>query len=349
MNIFTRLYLVPLAIIIILGALIKFSLETVRMKDAIVWDMPTAYSDSNFQTQAAKAFAVEVEQCTNAELKIIVHSGGSLFKGTEIKRAVQVGLVPIGERLLSSHSSENPLYATDSIPFVASSFPESDLLWRSVKPILTESMSEEGLKLLYSVPWPPTGFYYKTPLSELSQLKRSKFRAYNASTARFAELAHMIPVQIEAAELNQALATSVVESLMASGSTGYDRKVWEQLNYYYDIKAWLPRNYVFVNQEAFEKLSKKNQQCILIASGNTERRATTKSIELTDWYIEQLKRNGIKVTNINKMLRNDLVNIGKKMQQEWLERAGQRGHEIIKNFNTLKNNSSVQKNSKLKL
>jgi len=34
---------------------------------------------------------------------IIVHGGGSLFKGNEIKRAIQTGQAPIGERLLSAH------------------------------------------------------------------------------------------------------------------------------------------------------------------------------------------------------------------------------------------------------
>ena len=54
----------------------------------------------------------------------------------------------------------------------------------------------------------------------------------------------MTPVQIEAAELSQALATGVAESFISSGSTGYDRKVWEHLSHYYKANAWLPRNYV---------------------------------------------------------------------------------------------------------
>ena len=61
------------------------------------WDMPMAYADSNYHTQNGKLFAEAVGICTGGELTIVVHGGGSLFKGNEIKRAVQTGQVPIGE------------------------------------------------------------------------------------------------------------------------------------------------------------------------------------------------------------------------------------------------------------
>jgi 3-phenylpropionate/cinnamic acid dioxygenase small subunit len=47
-------------------------------------------------------------------------------------------------------------------------------------------------------------------------------------TSRVAELMGAVPTQIEEAELSQAFATGVAESMISSGSTGYDRKLWEQ-------------------------------------------------------------------------------------------------------------------------
>ena len=82
------------------------------------WDMPMAYPDSNFHTENGKAFAECVANGTGGELEIIVHGGGSLFKGNEIKRAVQTGQVPIGERLLSAHRErERPVrLRLDAVP-----------------------------------------------------------------------------------------------------------------------------------------------------------------------------------------------------------------------------------------
>jgi len=56
---------------------------------------------------------------TGGALQIVTHPDGSLFGGDEIKRAVETGRAPIGERLISAHVGENPLYGIDSIPFCA--------------------------------------------------------------------------------------------------------------------------------------------------------------------------------------------------------------------------------------
>ena len=64
------------------------------------WDMPVAYPANNYHTENAIAFAEGVKACTKGALEITVHPGGSLFKGDEIKRAVQMGEAQIGERLL---------------------------------------------------------------------------------------------------------------------------------------------------------------------------------------------------------------------------------------------------------
>lgn len=60
-------------------------------------------------------------------------------------------------------------------------------------------------------------------MTSSADTKGVKFRSYNAATATFAKELGMTPVQIEAAELSQALATGVAESFISSGSTGYDR------------------------------------------------------------------------------------------------------------------------------
>ena len=55
------------------------------------WDMPMAYSATNFHSEHGVIFANKVKDYTNGKLEITVHPGGSLFKGGEIKRAVQTG------------------------------------------------------------------------------------------------------------------------------------------------------------------------------------------------------------------------------------------------------------------
>ena len=298
-----------------------------------IWDLPTAYPADNYQTETAQLFADMVNSCADGEIEIVIHAGGSLFKGDEIKRAVETGQVPIGERLLSVHSNDNQMFAVDSVPFVASSFESAEVMWQISRPTLERVLNKEGLSLLYSVIWPPQGIYFVDEVTDTADIRGMKFRSYNATTARIAEMAGMIPVQIEAAEMNQALATGVVRSFMASGSSGYDSKVWEHVNYYYDVKAWLPRNSIIANSEELSGLSNETRQCIHDSAAVAAKKGTERAVYLADWYIEQLKENGMNVVSPEEVFAKQLAEIGKALAEEWAEQTGEEGRQILRTFN----------------
>ena len=299
------------------------------------WDMPMAYADSNFHTQNGKRFAECVKIGTGGDLEIIVHGGGSLFKGNETKRAAQTGPAPIGERLLSAHQNENAVFGYDSVPFLATSYEDSKKLWKAARPVIEKILDQQNLVLLYSVPWPPQGIYTKKPLNSAADMKGVKFRAYNAATARLAELMGAQPVQIEAAELSQALATGVAESFISSGSTGYDRKVWEHLKYFYDVQAWLPRNYVFVNKQAWESVDDTTRNVLKACGYMAEIAGTLESELLAGWYLQQLAANGMEVQPPSEQLKADFMKIGEQMAKEWLEAAGDAGKQIIDTYRSM--------------
>ena len=296
------------------------------------WDMPMAYSATNFHSQNGVMFADAVRIATGGEIDITVHAGGSLFKGGEIKKAIQTGQVPIGERLLSGHQNESLIFGTDSIPFLATSYADSDKLWKHLRPELEQILDKQGLVLLYGVPWPSQGLYFNKEINSVADTKGIKFRSYNNSTARIAELMGMLPVQVEAAELSQALATGVASSFVSSGATGYDRKVWEHLSHFYEVNAWLPRNYVMVNKKTWNKLSEKNRNIIMGVAKMAEAAGTARSEQLSGWYLTQLAANGMTVTQAQGQLRTDLESIGKTMSDEWISNAGSVGKKIIDGF-----------------
>ena len=300
------------------------------------WDMPKAYSATNFHSQNGVLFADAVRVATGGEVDITVHPGGSLFKGGEIKKAIQTGQVPIGERLLSGHQNESLIFGTDSIPFLATSYADSAKLWKHLRPELEKILDKQGLVLLYGVPWPSQGLYFNKEINSVADTKGIKFRSYNNSTARIAELMGMLPVQVEAAELSQALATGVASSFVSSGATGYDRKVWEHLSHFYEVNAWLPRNYVMVNKKSWNKLSKENQNIIMGVAKMAEAAGTARSEQLSGWYLTQLAANGMTVTPAKGQLRSDLESIGKTMSDEWIANAGSVGAKIIDGFKSEK-------------
>jgi TRAP-type C4-dicarboxylate transport system substrate-binding protein len=296
------------------------------------WDMPMAYPATNFQSVNAAEFGVCVATGTGGDIEIVTHPNGSLFKGNDIKRAVQTGQTQIGERLISSHENENPIFGTDSIPFLATSYEASVKLYGAARPELEKVLGDQGLVLMYSVPWPPQGLYFKKDVNSLADMAGVKVRSYNTATARLAELTGMAPISIEAAEISQALSAGVISSLITSAVTGQDSKAWEQLDHFYEVKAWMPRNVVFVNKGSWDGLSDKNKAAFKDCAAKAEKAGLEKSMAANDAALGVLKKNGMQVLQPSEQLAKELNKIGETMTGEWIAKSGDAGKAVISAF-----------------
>lgn len=299
------------------------------------WDLPAAYPAGNYHTQNIQQFADEVDKASGGALKITVHANASLFKAPEIKRAVQGGQAQLGEILLANFQNEWQLFGADGLPFLADSFDQANKLYKAQRPFLEKKLGEQGMMLLYSVPWPPQGIYVKKPINAAADLKGVKWRAYSPATARIAELVGAQPVTVQAAELSQAMATGVVESYMSSGSTGYDTKTYEHIKYWYDTQAWLPKNAVIMNRAAFEKLAPNVRDAVLKAAAAAESRGWALAQSKNQEYIDLLKKNGMNIVAPSAQLKADMQKVGETMLKEWLDKAGAEGKALVDAYRKL--------------
>ena len=293
------------------------------------WDLPTAYAASNFHTENLVQFVSDVEKASNGQLKVTLHPNASLFKAPEIKRAVQGGQAQLGEVLLGNFQNEWQPFGVDGLPFLADSYTAARKLYEAQKPGLVKKLGEQGMTLLFAVPWQPQGIFAKKPINGVEDLKGLKWRAYSPATARIAELVGAQAVTVQAAELSQALATGVVEAFMTSSATGYDAKVYEQVKYYYTTNAWLPKNAVIASKRAFDALDKPAQDAVLRAASAAEERGWKISEQKDREYIDLLKKNGMNVVEPSPQLKTEMRKLGDTMLQEWVQKAGPDGQTII--------------------
>jgi len=298
----------------------------------VKWDLPTAYPATNFHTENLQQFVADVERASGGKLKIALHPNASLFKAPEIKRAVQGGQVQAGEILLVNFENEDPMYGIDGIPFLATSYDASFKLYKASKKAMEERLGKQGIKLLYTVPWPPQGIFTNRTLNSGADLKGLKWRAYSPATSKIAELVGAQPVTVQAAEVSQALATGVIDSMMTSGATGLDSKTYETINKFYDTQAWIPKNAVIVNQKAFDALDKPTQAAVLKAAAEAEARGWKVSAEKNAWYLDQLKSKGMAIVAPSDQLMADLRKVGNYMLAEWQRKAGEDGRKVIEAY-----------------
>lgn len=297
------------------------------------WDLPTGYAVGSFQTENVQLFANEVDKATAGKLKITLHANGSLYKANEIKRAVQTGQTSAGEFLLSGSANENPLYGVDSIPFLATNYAEARKLYDASRPALEKLLASQGIKLMFSVPWPGQSLYSVKEIKGPDDLKGTKMRAYNPATTRIAQMLRAQPTTIQLAELGQALATGTVENFLTSSASGVENKLFEQTKFFYPVNAWLPRNATVVSQKAFDALDKPAQDAVLKAAASAEARGWAISQQKDADFIKELGAKGMKIAPPSEPLKKELLSIGDTMTSDWLKTAGADGKAIVDAYN----------------
>lgn len=296
------------------------------------WDMPTAYGDTVFHTMNIMEFAQDVRDATGGQLDITVHSAGSLYGHPEIKDAVRRGLAPIGEILLSRLANENPIFEADSIPFLADSYSDARALWTASRPAVEALLAEQGLTLLYAVPWPGQSLFLTQDVTDPAELQGMTFRAYNTATEQLAAILGMVPTQVEAGDIPTAFATGRVAAMMTSPSTGVSSQAWDYTSVYIDVNAWLPKNVVFVNTDALNALPEDQRAALLAAAAEAETRGWEMSEAETATQIATLESNGMTVVQPSEALSAALAAAGEQMTAEWLGRAGDEGAALVAAF-----------------
>lgn len=292
------------------------------------WNIATSFPDSEFITQNVYQFADDVEQKTGGEVIIQVHSGQSLFRQPEMRRAVRTGQIEGGEVMMGNLINEDPIYAADNLPFVYSGYEDARKLWEAQRPIVAERLKSEGIMLLFAVPWPEQGFYTADTIESMADMEGVKFRTPNAMSSEMARLMGAEPTTVEAVEIPQAFSTGIVDAMVTSAATGIRTKAWDFSNHYYDVKAYMPKNMVFINERAFNRLNKDEQAALLEAAKEAEARGWAQSEEASKSTAAELAEK-MPVHTPSEAFTKQAKEVGRQMADAWLEETGEDGKTIL--------------------
>jgi len=298
----------------------------------LLWKMPTPYADDIFHTENIKIFAQDVNTTTKGALSIEIHSGASLYRHPEIKHAVRTGEIQIGEVLMSLSGNEHPIFQIDTIPLLANSYEKARKLWQASREVVEEFLDKQGLKLLFSVPWPPQGLYTRNEMRSIEDMAGLKIRAYNPILSRLVTLMGGTPITVQTPEIPQAFVENAINTMITSPSTGVSSKAWHYLNYYYDFQAWLPKNMVIVNKGIFEASPVEVQESILKAAAEAEKRGWMMSERETVTKTQVLMENGVKIIEPTQELWQNLIEIRRQMIIEWRVTAGEESKAVLKEY-----------------
>jgi TRAP-type C4-dicarboxylate transport system substrate-binding protein len=293
------------------------------------WNMSVEQPDGNYIAGVARDFAADVARLSKGELEIKTHSNSVLFKRAELKRAVQTGQVQVGDVLISVLGNEDAMYEIDAVPLLARDFDSAWKLWQASRAGIEQRLAKQGIKLLYSVPWPPQGIYTKVPVTSMANFKGMKFRAYNAATSRMVELMGASPTTVNSGDVPQAFGTGLIEAMITSPATGVDSQAWDFVKYYYDVQAFIPKNVTMVNARAFKSLPPAVQKAVTDAAAAAEKRGWDTARAQTATLTQTLASKGMTVGKTPPAIEADLAKIGATMAEDWVKKAGPDGKAAI--------------------
>jgi len=292
------------------------------------WQFATPYPDGNFHTRNLRQFVTEVQTAVSG-LQIQVHSNAALLRMPEIKRGVQTGQAQLGEILLSAYGNEDPFFEVDSLPQLVTSTEQARKLAQLQRPFVEARLQRQGVTLLYMVPWPPSGLFTNVPVESVETLRGTKMRTFNALTNRFATLSGATPTLVQQAEVPQAFAAGVVNSMVTSAATGVDVQAWDFCKFFTPIGFTRTKNAVFVQTRALQSLPEAAQRAIRMAAETAEARGWEASDVETVERQNMLAARGMTIGTPTPALMQGLARIGATQADEWVAKAGEEGKRLM--------------------
>lgn len=303
---------------------------------ATTWILASGNPDNSFFTENLRDFAKEVETKSNGELKIDIRSNSSLIKLDAIKRAVQSDQIQLGEIRLGVYGNEDPMYILDGLPGIASNYKEAELLTQAQRPYFDQLFKKGRMMALSYIPWPGQGFFTSKPLNDVTDMKGLKLRIYSQPTQEFGERLGFQTTILPFAEVSQAYATGMINSLFTSAQTGIDTQIWENNKYYTYTGTMHNKNAIVMNERAFRALPKNLQDIVLTAGKNAETRGEELSKKANQETIDVLKQNHMTVTDASPAIQSAIGKIGNDMIAEWSKTATAQQKAVLDNYEKLK-------------
>ncbi len=319
--------------------LLAFGVTAFAQSETLTWTMPTPHAPNTFLVENAKRFAKDLEAASGGGIHIEVRSGGRLYSHEAIERAVREGEVPIGEFMLSGLASREPLFAADTVPFLASGYRKAQRLWRASRAVIGRRLEARNLVLLFAVPLPPTPLFTRAPIDGESALRGLALRV--PSDDPRGERAQLIavsrhlgamPVSAGTWALSAAFEEGRLDAMFLPPDQALGLGVARFAPHAYPVYLWLPKSAVVLNRDAFEALEAAPREALLEAARVAEERGWLLSRREAGRWRETMQERGFISMEAPARLWADIVQARRKSTVEWTQRTAEAGVGVIEAF-----------------
>lgn len=248
-----------------LGVMIILALATnpAIAASKVKWKFTNIIPAGQIYTEYFNMLAKQITDATNGEVEVTNYPAGELpYKGTDLLKVCQKGLIDLAEVVAGFVFGEAPLLALPDLPYVALTRQEMRTFRDTITPYLYEDLRSRGVEPLATISYGPRQIVSRKPTNSLEDLKGQKVRTAGSLQDAYIKLWGGVPTFVVWAEVYPAAQRGIVDAIMTATLAIQQSKVYEVCPYFFQIEGPLMHQYLCVNQKSWQALSKKNQEAI---------------------------------------------------------------------------------------
>ena len=296
---------------------------------ATVWRMVTEYPATAMPGEGLRRFAEEVARVSNGTLTIDAgfDAAGGIRSAAMIE-AVATGRLDAADAFTGALAAEAPIFQLSALPFLTKDPADTARLLAAARPQYQAALSSKHLTLLYATPWPATGIWSRTALTEPSALAGLRIRTYDAASTAVFRGAGAAPVQISFADALPRLRTGEMDAVLSSGDGGAGARLWELLPHFTVLDYASPLSLAFCRTAALEALGGQDRTNVLAAASNTEAQQFQAIDTRLAENVARMEANGVRIGS-PPAVRAALAQAAGSVIADWTQRAGPAGAAVL--------------------
>src|SRR5947209_9024209 len=239
----------------------------------VTLDLINEYPAASISGEADAFFAETVTRKSQGRIVInTIPDAKSGVRSRDQLKAVSEGRFAMANTVGGTLGEESSVFLLSSLPFVTPAMEDARALYEAAKPLYEQLFAERKQKLLYVVPWPPSGIWSAVPVQDIEALQALKIRTYdNTGTEVLAKVAASAAI-VSFSELNPKLENGEINAVLSSGDGGAGRQLWKYLRNFSDVGYALPLSFTSISLAAWANLDDAARVAIDDAARETTQR-----------------------------------------------------------------------------
>lgn len=206
-----------------------------------------------------------IPRATNGAVTATVRPWNEMgLTGQEVFRLLRLGTYDVGATVMSFLAGDAPIHEGTDLPGLTSSIEELRKVTEAFRPVLEAYYAkDQQVKVLGLTSYQSQVLYCRNELKGLADLKGRKIRVGGASQADFVGFFGATGIPMPFPEVQQALATGVLDCAITGTLGGYKAKWYEAAKYLYTLPISWASSIQGMNTKAWNKLSPAEQTILM--------------------------------------------------------------------------------------